>query len=824
MKKNNYKVIAMFFVACLFVFSNVYSQANYNWKQVRIGGGGYITGMKIHPNNNNVRYFRTDVGGAYKWDAAKNEMVQILNFGSDKKNYYGVAGIALHPTKQNIVYLAVDRGNTTQTSKILYSEDYGNNWQEIDVTGGIKFGANGGREGGTGINDIDREGSPIAINPLNTNELWVGTREKGVWVLDLTKATPWRKISDIPDNNQEASVRAIIFHPVQPRFIFVAYASHGIYRSSNSGSSFKLINHGSDDLKLVSDLSISKNGTELYAAVRNKGIYRIIYPATDAPWTKLNIPFADVFRGYLTVTTSPYDNMTVVACPASAVGNNLQRFQVSTDAGETWTTKSNVNFVNTFEWDSDDNVGAYTSQIAFDPSNNGKIYMTGWFGLWHTNDWRASQVAWRNNESKGHEEIVSSGLVTFRSNSSNNTLGVNSADYPAVIVKNPDSFDNSDIRSLMNNPTKAFKGQDIAIADTYPNNFAISTTDQWTGTAANPTHGSLFLTKNGGQSYTKLTSYNPNWGKSLVGMSTKDPNNIVVVHGKEIHYSRDGGTTFSKATTPTLNTVVEDNVFMRHRPFAQDLEVNHLSYLYDRVSGFVYRSENGGQNWFKTSNGLPNHASNPWTSASLKATPKNSGHLWFNHPAEGLYRSTNKGDTWTKISNVKRAKVLALGKSMTNNGYPTIYIVGELNGSPEGIYRSTDQGASWTRLDGANTKFLLSGPRHLAADRNVFGKVYLGLDGMGVWQGVISNGLGLNNKAVNKDEVRLYPVPVDDILNIDFGNSNSEKSKWQLFDMNGRFLKEGKSNQIEVGNLSKGGMYIVVISSGNQTTVKKIIK
>ncbi len=374
------KKLVLYFTV-LFLFTslshNIYAQESYQWSQVRIGGGGYITGMKVHPNNSKVAYFRTDVGGAYKWDEIKKELVQILNYASDRENYYGVAGIALHPTKENIIYLAVDRGNTTGTSKILYSEDYGSNWDEIDVTGGIKFGANGGREGGSGFPDKDREGSPLAINPLNGNELWVGTREKGLWVLDLTKTQRWRKINGIPDNTKEASIRTVAFHPTNPNAIFVAYAQFGIYRSTNGGASFVNINNGFSDLEDVADISLSKNGTNIYAAVRKKGIYKLYDPINNANWRNLNVPFANLGEGYQTVTASPHDDRLVVASPAATSGVNLARLQVSKDAGNTWVTKSNVSIDNTFEWASTSNAGFFTSQLAFDPEDPNKLLSTG---------------------------------------------------------------------------------------------------------------------------------------------------------------------------------------------------------------------------------------------------------------------------------------------------------------------------------------------------------------------------------------------------------------------------------------------------------------
>ncbi|HSI09029.1 MAG TPA: hypothetical protein VK985_10635, partial [Rariglobus sp.] len=51
---------------------------DYSWKPVRLGAGGFVTGLVIHPLDPDVRYCRTDVGNAYRWDAAAREWMPLV--------------------------------------------------------------------------------------------------------------------------------------------------------------------------------------------------------------------------------------------------------------------------------------------------------------------------------------------------------------------------------------------------------------------------------------------------------------------------------------------------------------------------------------------------------------------------------------------------------------------------------------------------------------------------------------------------------------------------------------------------------------------------
>ena len=152
---------------------------NYNWQQVPIGGGGYIIGMKIHPSDGDIRYFRTDIGGAYRWNVAAQRLDQLIFFGAEKADYYGVGGIALDPNDPDRLILAVGRYCDNNETAILVSNDRGTTWSKEIIPGAswanIYFASNGGRGCTGGGDDQDRQGSPIALNPNNPNELYIGS-------------------------------------------------------------------------------------------------------------------------------------------------------------------------------------------------------------------------------------------------------------------------------------------------------------------------------------------------------------------------------------------------------------------------------------------------------------------------------------------------------------------------------------------------------------------------------------------------------------------------------------------------------------------------
>jgi len=81
--------------------------------------------------------------------------------------------------------------------------------------------------------------------------------------------------------------------------------------------------------------------------------------------------------------------------------------------------------------------------------------------------------------------------------------------------------------------------------------------------------------------------------------------------------------------------------------------------------------------------------------------------------------------------------------------------------------------------------------------------------------------------------IRVYPNPVDDVLNIDFSGSDVNMSKMQVRDISGKVVKSINASelaysnnglfQLNVSDFSPGFYLIQITSEGNQSLTKKFV-
>ena len=102
--------LCLFVVTLMFQGPKVKAQAtaDYDWKNVAIGGGGFVSAIITSKTEQNLVNARTDVGGAYRWNASTSSWVPLLDWVSDDEvGYLGVESLAIDPQSPNKVYMLV---------------------------------------------------------------------------------------------------------------------------------------------------------------------------------------------------------------------------------------------------------------------------------------------------------------------------------------------------------------------------------------------------------------------------------------------------------------------------------------------------------------------------------------------------------------------------------------------------------------------------------------------------------------------------------------------------------------------------------------------
>lgn len=112
-------------------------QIPYEYKNLPIPGGGYVTGFLYHPRQKDVLYARTDIGGTYRFDAKEQKWISLISHVTmeDLSETFPIA-IALDYNAPNRLYIACGEGERSGRKGILaISEDYGEHfhYEEIPV-------------------------------------------------------------------------------------------------------------------------------------------------------------------------------------------------------------------------------------------------------------------------------------------------------------------------------------------------------------------------------------------------------------------------------------------------------------------------------------------------------------------------------------------------------------------------------------------------------------------------------------------------------------------------------------------------------------------
>lgn len=658
---------------------------------VAIGGGGYVTGIFLHPLQKDLVYIKTDVGGFYRWNSANKSWVPLTDhFPIDKSNYYGGEALALDPKDPNIVYIAAGKYVWDEPGTIFKSNDRGATWKKLDLD--LPMGGN---------QDRREVGQRLVINPFNSKMILFGSRRDGLWK-SLDAGANWSKVTSFPGKpEKDIGITAIVFDKDKSGLVYANAYGDGIYKSTNAGITWSKID-GSP--KKAMRLVTSRNNT-LYTTINGSpGVKKY----TDGDWKNITPQGSkEDFNGLSINPANPND---ILVSTKERKNTKIYR---SFDGGTTW-KEQNRSLNNSVPWWSSYMLSnPSVSAIEFDPHVSGRVWFTDWYGIWRTDNINKQPSAWTNYQ-KGHEEIVTFTLVAPPSGA---LLLSGIADV--------DGFYHN--KGLDSYPSKTFSDSGPSFQDTYsiayyekaPLQMVRVGGNRWNNTYSGAT------STDGGLTWKEFASFPKDTMPMRIAISATNPKLFVVtVSGDRALRTDDGGASWKEVAGLPKGSKGPWNWSL---PLAADKVDGDTFYYYK--NGKFYQSTDGGLSFKVVNSSLPDES---WH--SLRTVSGVKGEIWLSLDKKQLYRSTDGGKTFSKMKAVKRSYLFALGKPQQGSTIPALYVYGEIDDMGKGIFRSLDRGKTWKRIGNPKNP-IGNSPNVMEASLQQFGLVFIGTNGRGIYYG-----------------------------------------------------------------------------------------
>lgn len=710
----------------------------YTWSNVAIGGGGYTTGIIIHPKEPDLMYARSDVGGMFRWDAQEKKWKQLMNtLGYEKRNSYGIDGMAIDPNNPDILYVAAGKA-WNRTGDVLKSTDRGETWQETNLK--KKFYGNG---------QWRYTGELIAVDPVNSDIIYVGTRADGLYK-SLDGAKTWQQVAGVPAGevvppeemplmtqfDYPIGTRSVVFDPTSGKngisqIIYASVVGKGIYQTKDAGQTWVLM---SESPTLAGRMEAADNGA-LYVTTLGQGVKKY----HNGIWTDITPPDSDL--RYCGLSVDPNNSDNIIVSRWANTDNPIQLpIYRSKNGGASWelvstTTADNCKFAPA--WFPPWFFLASTSQVIFDPHHQGVVFAADWYSVWKTPD------IWANPSNATQWYAQSDGLentciLTLATLPSGSNLLSGGADYGGHSHSDINSFPEGELIRTMGNMNS------IDFCEANPDYVAA------TGSRFHDSNGVFVISDDNGKTFTKIKT--PDGCRNgRVAYSATNTNHIVWVpqSGTPI-VTTDRGNTWSETTGAPTDTVTD--FWLTNQPLAADKVNGNTFYLLrapDNENNEFYRSTDGGATWHLINNTQLGKA-DPWFWPQVKTAPGMEGEVWVTQSEDGLYRSSDGGNTFNKVLHVQTARLVAFGKNPPGKSHPAVFVQGKVNGIDDGVFRSDDMGQTWIQINDSSS-MIGNIPNSMEGDRQIFGRVYIGTNGSGIYYGdAVTDAVMYDDFASNK--------------------------------------------------------------------------
>jgi photosystem II stability/assembly factor-like uncharacterized protein len=729
---------------------------HYLWRPVAIGGGGFVTGMSMDAAGR-TRVVRSDVHGAYIWNAGLRRWTQLVVAAAmpveDRRQAgmnQGAYEITVAPGDARRLYLAI-------RDRVYRSDDGGATWTL--PPGSVVF-----------PHDLDANsasranGSFMAVSPDDPNLLFVGTIRDGLW-RSTDGAATWARVAEVPVGAAPAAGIVVWFGPRgvkgrAPR-VMAAVDGGGVFVANDPRGPFvPLTPPGARRPLGIGRVSYAAQGDMFATDPRGRTAWRL----HDGIWTDLRgtgLPEAD----YIGVAASPW---------AIYLGDGGGRIWCSANGGKDWARQSRSSSPGRGEppWLHVADLSFFSSgQLQFDTAVPGRLWVMSGTGPYRADVGTSgcSAVRWQS-EVNGIEELVANDVIQAPGHAPL------FAAWDFGIHRKPDLNAFSTTYGPKERVLIAAQQLDWSPAD--PAFIVTNASDTRTTCCSEDGDAVLagYSTDGGGRwhKFASLpvppgTAATDPWRMSFgtIAVSATNVDDIVwePAFNRSPFVTLDRGATWRRVVLKgevLPFTGSYENFYGARKTLAADRVRPGTFYLVHSGAGAnaalagLWRSTDGGIGWRRVFAG--EIAPDSRHSAKLRAVPGKAGHLFFTSGVAGgpdtvLRRSTDGGEHWRPVEGVDRVDDVAFGKAASGQGYPTIFLSGRVAGQ-YGVWRSTDDAAHWQRVAGFPMG-RLDQVSVVEADKDVFGRVYVGYIGSG-W--LYGEPAPCSVRAAHRDAAQCVPV------------------------------------------------------------------
>ena len=763
-----------------------------DWQLVGpVNTGGRITDLAISPDNDDVLYISTAVGGVFKSTDKGVNWTPIF----DEIGKPSIGNIEIAPSDSQRIYVGTGEANGSATSGAFFgdgvyrSEDAGGTWTH------------------TGLDDSHHI-ARIVVDPTNpdrvfaaaTGKLYGYNIERGIY-RTTNAGTDWEKVLFVTDSTAAVD---IVMNSVNTDILFAAMwertrkpwqrdyggVTSAVHRSTDGGDTWELLTNG---LPAVSPntgrigLAISEsNPSTIYARYTTNEITNVfngLYKSTDNgdSWSLITlgaISDVDASFGWY------FGNIRVHPTDENEVFVLGQRLYKTTTGGSSWNSVT----------------GMHVDHHAMEYSrNNPNFILAGNDGGLYISENGGSSWTHFNNLP----------ITQFYNIEVDNT-------QPERLYGG--TQDNNTIRTLTgsDNDWGSIWGGDGFHVNVDPNNND--------NVYAESQFGNLGRSTDGGFSFTSALdgisgSDRKNWNTPVV---LSPFNSEMVYYGSNRLYISNKAVSWTSISPDLTNGVHPSGSFSYGTLTAIAPSYLNLNTVYvGSDDGNVSVTFNGGTTWENISGSLPDRYI-----TSIAISPNNdqvayvtfSGFTLLDYTPH-VFKTVDGGQNWVDISaNLPDIPVNDIVLSLSDD---LLFVATDLN-----VWYSENDGTSWD-IVGNDLPFTIIRDLKIHEPTNV---LYAGTFGRSMHQYDLSN-LVLNTEefASATTSISLYPVPSRAIVTLE--HPFSSEGAIQLFDISGKKvrtlfngnLSEVQKIEISIEDLS-AGIYFVTINVASKSITKRIIK